>query len=195
MRERVLAAAGELFYAEGITASGVDRVAAVAGVSKRTLYKHFGSKDALVAACLQARDAPIRDTFTTGAEAVTDDPRGQLEAVFTVLAEWMSRAGRGCPFVNAAVELPDPTSPARQIARLHKAELRRWIRTRASAAGAADPDTLSWQLMALFDGAIAQRLVLGADAPAGPIAAAVATLLDAATSDRRTDPRSPARDG
>jgi len=181
LRQRVLRAAGDLFYAEGITASGVDRVAAAAGISKRTLYKQFGSKDALVTACLLARDAPIRANFTRGAEASSDDPRGQLEALFVVLTGWFDRPGfRGCPYVNAAAELPDADSPARQVARDHKGELRGWVRDRARAAGLADPEGLSWQLMALFDGAIAQRLVLGRDAPAEPVRAAASTLLDAA---------------
>ena len=188
MRDRVLARAGDLFYAEGITATGVDRVSAVAGVSKRTLYKHFGSKEALVAACLLARDAPIRAAFTASAEERTSDPLDRLKALFEVLMVWRGRDDfRGCPFINAAAELPDPELPARDVARHHKQELRHWIRQQADAGGIVDPDTLSWQLMTLFDGAIAQRLVLGAEAPAEPVLAAATALVAAARASDDTD--------
>ena len=181
MREQVLERASDLFYAEGITATGVDRVSAVAGVSKRTLYKHFGSKEALVAACLLARDAPIRGGFTASAEERTSDPLDRLDALFEVLMVWLGRDDfRGCPFINAAAELPDPELPARDVARRHKQELRKWIRQQADAGGVVDPDTLSWQLMTLFDGAIAQRLVLGAEAAAAPVLAAATALIVAA---------------
>ena len=186
LRDRVVSVAGDLFYAEGITATGVDRVAEVTGVSKRTLYKYFGSKDALITACLQARDAPTRQQFTASAEALTEDPRGQLDQLFQTLAGWLSAPQfRGCPYINAAAELPDPARPARQVARDHKQQLRRWIRDRARTAGAADPETLSWQLMALFDGALAQHLVLGDDAPTEAITSAASALIDRATQGGR----------
>jgi AcrR family transcriptional regulator len=145
-----------------------------------TLYKHFGSKEALVAACPLARDAPIRGACTASAEERAGDPFGRLQALFEVLRVWLGRDDfRGCPFINAAAELPDPELPARGVARRHKQELRHWIRQQADAGGLVDPDTLSWQLMTLFDGAIAQRLVLGAEAPAEPVLAAATALIAA----------------
>lgn len=178
----VLRAAGDVFYAEGFTATGVDRVCEAAGISKRTLYKFFGSKDELIARSLAQRDAEIRDGLLGSADAATDDPAGRLVAVFSALDEWLGLDSfRGCPYLNAAAELAAPDHPARVVVVEHKEAIRRWFEAAATDAAAADPSALSWQLMLLFDGAIAQALVRGAPSVRDQAARAAATLVAAAT--------------
>lgn len=195
LRERVLWRAGDVFYAEGITATGVDRVAEVAEVSKRTLYKHFGSKDALVAAALAIRDAPLREQFTSAAAAAGDGPADQLRGLFAGLAERISDPDfRGCPYVNAVGELADRGHPAGAVAVAHKQALLTWIRERADAASVRYPDQLSAQLMIMFDGAMAQGAVLGDLFDAASLLAAVDVLIDDATWSRPRSSRERVRE-
>lgn len=182
LRARMVAQTADLFYAEGFTATGVDRIAEVVGVSKRTLYKHFGSKDALIEATLTSADETIRHSLLEAAEGCSPDPREQIEGLFSILTQWLQQPGfRGCPFINVSAETPDAHSGARAAARRHKQDMRRWIRDRATAARLSDPESLSHQVAALLDGAMSQRLVLGEDAPTAPVADALAVLLDART--------------
>ena len=183
--ERMVRVAGELLYAEGITATGVDRVAEVVGVSKRTLYKHFGSKDRLVADWLAALDGRVRALLTTHDAALP--PSARLLAVFDAAEEMLrSPQFRGCPYVNAVGELADGDHPARAVAAAHKQALLDWLTATATAAGAGEPAALAQQLMVLLDGAMAQRAVLGDRFAFRPVAAAARLLVAAATpgSDR-----------
>ncbi len=179
LHERMVHAAGDLLYAEGITATGVDRISAVLGVSKRTLYRHFGTKDRLVADCLAARDEPVRALLTGHDDAL--DPPARLLAVFDAASAMLHHPGfRGCPFVNAAGELA-ADHPARAVAAGHKQALLAWLTTTAAAAGAVDPAALAHQLTALLDGAMAQRAVLGDRSSFAPVADAARVLVAAAT--------------
>ncbi len=178
--QRILVGAGELFYREGINGTGVNRLAEHLGVSKRTMYELFGSKDQIVAQALAAMDSPTREQFTAGAEAATDDPAEQLVAIFVVLEQWLGAPDfRGCPFLNAAAELPDPHHPARRVAAEHKEQLRRWMEHKARNARLGRPKALSQQLMVLFDGLLSQASV-GQANPRVTIDAA-RTLVNAAT--------------
>src|SRR5256885_13311133 len=142
-RERLLDAASALFYDRGITATGVDAVVAASGVSKPTLYAHFRSKSELIAAVLARRSARRQVSLPARVAAETDDPRGQLVAVFDWLAEFHAAEGaRGCAVLNAAAELPDPDDPARQVARRHKRWMRQFLAGLAAEAGAEDPARL-----------------------------------------------------
>ncbi|RCK68937.1 TetR/AcrR family transcriptional regulator [Desertihabitans brevis] len=153
---RVLAAAEELFYERGITAVGVDLVAERSGVTKRTLYNQFGSKDQLVTAYLGERDrrwrALVRSTVDDCA-----DPLDAVTAPFEALREWSRTSTRGCAFVNALAELPDPDHPAHRVA----TEQKRWLRDLfvecATAAGCPDPAILATQLLVLHEGALATQ--------------------------------------
>jgi AcrR family transcriptional regulator len=147
---RILSTADKLFYGEGIRSTGVDTLAAAAGVSKRTLYNHFGSKEALILAYLKGRARPIQ---------LTDAPaKDQILDLFDRLERGFARPDfRGCPFVNAVAELGE--HPAREAAKAFKEERRLWFRALAERVGARDPDALSAQLALLLDGAIAQALV------------------------------------
>lgn len=158
-RDRVLKTASRLFHREGIRAVGVDRIAAEAEVGKMTLYRHFATKDDLVVAVLEGRDGPARAALAAAMEHAGDDPHARLLAPFAMLEPWFASKGfRGCPFMNASLELHDPAHPARAVARRHKAATRDVFATAAGAAGydAAWAGALADQLALLFDGAIAQ---------------------------------------
>jgi AcrR family transcriptional regulator len=158
-RERVLATASRLFHREGIRAVGVDRIAAEADVGKMTLYRHFATKDDLVVAVLEGRDGPARAALQAAMDhAGDDDPRARLLAPFAMLEPWFaSRGFRGCPFMNASLELHDPGHPARAVARRHKAATRdAFAQAAEDTPGVIDPQLLADQLALLFDGAIAQ---------------------------------------
>ena len=171
--ERILAAAGKLFYTRGIRAVGVDTVAAEAGVSKRTLYSHYTSKDALITASLKARfkhiapsDAPVREQILGAFD--------RLERILT------DGSFRGCPFVNAVVEIGDPKHQAAAIAVQFKEQRRLWFRGLLDRLGVKDPDTLATQLQLLNEGALATAVVRGDPAVARVARAAAEVLLDAA---------------
>jgi AcrR family transcriptional regulator len=182
---RIATVAAERFHACGITATGVAELSRAAGVSKRTLYQRFVSKDGLVTAAYESLDVPVYRMFTAAIEREVDDPREQLYAFFAQLGPILgSPEFRGCPFTNAAAELPDPNHPAHAVVRRHKERLRRWLRERARAAGATDPGTLSRQLMLVFAGAQAQALIEQSGRAARDAQRLAADLIDAATQAR-----------
>ena len=154
-RERLLETAAELFYREGITRVGLDRVLTEAGVPRATMYRHFAGKEALVAACLEREDSRIRlalGPVVTGAADPLDDV---LELIADDLA---TRHTRGCPFINAAVEYPDVTSEVRRIVDAHRAWFRALLRDAVEAhrpeLSAAEVTALAEGLFLLRDGAL-----------------------------------------
>ncbi|GAB2791804.1 TetR/AcrR family transcriptional regulator [Streptomyces daliensis] len=152
---KILDAAEELFYGRGITAVGVDLIAKEAGVTKKTLYDRFGSKDTLVAAYLRARDERWREWLTERVARSGPGAHARTLATFDALAEWMSeRNPRGCGFVNAAAELPDPGHPGRKVIAEQKRWLRGLLRGLAEEAGARDPGLLADELALLHEGAM-----------------------------------------
>lgn len=178
---RIAAVAAERFHACGITATGVAELSRSAGVSKRTLYQRFGSKDGLVTAAYESLDLPVYRMFTEAIERDLDDPREQLDAFFAQLEPILgSPEFRGCPFTNAASELPDPTHLAHAVVRRHKERLRAWLRERARTSGAADPGMLSRELMLVFAGAQAQALIERSERPARDARRLAAALIEAA---------------
>lgn len=172
MRARILETTDRLFYRQGIRAVGVDTVAAEIGISKRTLYNYFPSKDVLIAAYLERRFAPIPFSERAPVEQILDayDRVGRLFA---------ADALRGCPFVNAVTELADPTHDAAKIALAFKERRRLWFRDLLVMAKAKDADSLAGQLAVLLDGAIVQMLVRN-DAGMADVARKAATTLLAA---------------
>ncbi len=164
--DRIAALAAQQFHANGITSTGVDALSKAAGISKRTLYERFGSKDGLIVAAYESLDVPVFEMFTGPAEAGADTPRGQLDQLFVQLEAMVQLPEfRGCPFSNAAAELADLDHPAHEVVRRHKERLRAWILIRAREAGAADPEELSRQLMIVFAGAQSQALVERSPSP------------------------------
>lgn len=178
-RQRLLDAAADLFYRQGIGPVGVDLISDAAHVSKRTLYQQFGSKDQLVAEALSACGPAILARYLPET-ADAAPPREQIMAVFAALRGWSVASGfRGCPFVNVATELAEPHHPARAVARRFKQALRDFFAHQARRASVADPAALALQLMIVFDGSIAQVMTgLAPDTSAAD--ATVAALLDAA---------------
>ncbi len=164
---RIAALAAAEFHQHGITATGVDALSRAAGISKRTLYERFGSKDGLIVAAYESLDLPVFEMFTKPAEAACGTPAGQIDGLFRELERAVKLPEfRGCPFTNAATELADPDHPAHGVVRRHKERLRRWVLVRARAAGAADPERLARELMVVFAGAQSLALVQHSARPA-----------------------------
>jgi AcrR family transcriptional regulator len=152
MKDRILETADKLFYLQGIRAIGVDTIAAEIGISKRTLYNHFPSKDALIAAYLERRFVQPR--------ASDKPPAEQILATFDALERRFSAKDfRGCPFVNAVAELGPEDRSVRRIAIAFKESRRLWFRDLLHQLGVTDPEALATQLALLVDGSIAQDLV------------------------------------
>src|SRR5260370_7185705 len=152
MQERILKTADSLFYGEGIRAAGVDTIASEVGISKRTLYNYFSSKDDLIVAYLARRLKPT---------AVSElPPAEQILGNFDQLERSLADDGfRGCPFVNAVAELKEPGHAANKIALAFKDQSRTWFRELLSRLEIANPESLAMQLMLLVDGARAAAVV------------------------------------
>ena len=154
--ERILAAADRLFYSQGIRAVGVDAIAEAAGVTKRTLYYHFASKDELIGAYLNRRADALAEMEVTTPEEAVHAILGRFEA----LGAWFGTDRfRGCPFVNAVAEIGLAEHPAARIAADFKEGRRAWFRALLQRAGHPEPDRLAGQLMILVDGSIAAALI------------------------------------
>lgn len=160
-RERIVAAAIKLFYGEGIRRVSMDGVAAQAGVTKRTLYYHFNSKDELVAAYLEARDQPNLTLFKSWFGETDGDLAAKVQSIFRHLA----RAARhpkwqGCGFLRTSVELADmPGHPAIKIGAAHKKKFEDWLRLTFEQAGIANALLLARQILLLLDGSFAVVLL------------------------------------
>jgi AcrR family transcriptional regulator len=153
-RARILAAAGDLFYRQGIRAVGVDAIAEAAGTNKMTLYRHFASKDELVAEYLR-QSAKLADACWERLRQVhPGDARAQLRAWLAEMAEHVANNDeRGCPLANAAVELPEKSHPARRVIEDFKRAERARLIDLCRAAGLAEPEMLADELHLLLEGA------------------------------------------
>src|SRR6266487_3875780 len=170
MKERILETADRLFYLQGIRAIGVDTIAAEIGISKRTLYNHFPSKDALISAYLARRFVQPQPS--------DKPPLDQILGTFDRLERGFASKGfRGCPFVNAVAELGAEDQPVRKIAIAFKESRRLWFRDLLKQLDVADPEALATQLALLVDGSIAQDLVRDDPAMARAAKAAAKVLL------------------
>ncbi|HWF22748.1 MAG TPA: TetR/AcrR family transcriptional regulator [Acidimicrobiales bacterium] len=186
-RDRLLAAANELFYEEGVHTVGIDRVIERAGVAKATLYSTFGSKDELIRSYLDSRYTARKERISKEV-ASHDTPRERLLSVFDVLSESISKPGyHGCAFINASAEA-DLSSPILGVVDAYRTWLRTELAELADAAGAGDPGQLARQLMMLFDGAGIAARIDGYLTAATAARATAATLLDAAIATKRSGP-------
>jgi AcrR family transcriptional regulator len=179
-RERILMVARDLFYRLGIRAVGVEAIAEAAGTNKMTLYRHFPSKDELVAECLR-QFAAKADALWDHIETVhPGDPRAQLAAWVGAMGEHLANVDeRGCAMCNAAVELPDRTHPARRVIEAFKTAQRNRLAHLCAAAEAPQADALADELFLLLEGA---RVSVQSVGPEGPgarfVRMAEATIAD-----------------
>ena len=174
----VLDAAAELFYARGIHAVGVDTIATAAGVTKKTLYDRFGSKDRLVAEYLAERDRTWRAHLDERLTAAGAGPRDRLIAVFEAAADWSTdRGGHGCAMVNAHAEIDDPAHPAYPVIVGQKAWMLELFVRLAGEAGAPDPAAVGEQVMLLHEGAVVLAGMKAGRAPYENAAAAALVLV------------------
>jgi AcrR family transcriptional regulator len=183
-RRRLLAAARELFYGDGICATGVSAVAERAGVTKMTLYAHFPSKEELVRAYLEDSDGRWRG-FLEERLSGCEDSRDGLLAVCDAYREYFTaREVRGCAFVNCAAEFPDPDHPARRVIARHKAGVRERLRDLATQAGAKEPVELAERLFVVLEGAYVTGALEGDRGVLERSRAFFVELVEAAVRDR-----------
>lgn len=160
-RDRIIEAASRLFYSEGIRGVSVDAVAEKAGVTKRTLYYHFASKDDLIATYLQVREQPNLSRFRSWYDEADGSAADKARAVFRNLAaaarhpKW-----KGCAFLRTSAELASmPGHPAIRIGAAHKKDFERWFADMFEVEGVADPAGLARQIVLLLDGSFAVVLL------------------------------------
>ena len=182
-REHLIDTAIVLFAEHGYHATGIDAILAAAGVSKKTLYRHFRSKDELILAALKKYDGLFRNDFMRQVEARAETPRGRLLAVFDVAADWFRQNNfYGCMYINAIGEYAAPDTPIRQVCKEFKALMRRYIENLCVDLRVPDPAGLAEELALLLEGAIVTAQVSETRARAAQVAAtAAAVLIDRAT--------------
>ena len=155
LQEKILQAAAELFYSQGIRATGVDAIAKAANTTKMSLYKYFTSKDELILAFLRKRDEDFRVWFVDQVDTKADTPKAKLLAIFDVIGEWLAVPEfRGCAFINAAAEFPLEGNPVHQVSAEFYDHFRSYIADLVGQCGSKSPESLALQLSLLIEGAI-----------------------------------------
>ena len=160
-RDRILDAANRLFYSEGVRSVSVDAVAEKAGLTKRTLYYHFKSKDELVTAYLESRDQPNLALFARWFNEAAGPLSNKVEAIFVNLGKSARhRKWKGCGFLRTAAELANmPGHPAVKIGAAHKKKFEAWLSDVIDAEGRDGAPLLARQIVLLMDGAFSIMLV------------------------------------
>lgn len=177
-RRRILETATQLFYHEGINATGVERLASEASVSKRTLYQHFPSKTAVVEEYLRTIQQRVGDPIQPAPNADRREPRARILALFD--SPPAGGTMRGCPFHNAAVEAAEDMPEVHDIVQTHKRNYINGLTKLAKQAGAANPRLLGNQLAVLYEGAAALSTSLNDRTPWAHARKAAQTLIDQA---------------
>ena len=161
-RQRILETADRLFYQEGIRAVGIDRIIAEAGVAKMSLYKHFPSKDDLILAVLEHREAAVLEFFRSSMERHGKRAKPPLRAFFAALKDFFESPGfRGCPFQNAAVELADPEHPGTEFVRGHKRRFGEFLRGLVEGTLGQAAVKVAPAVAILVEGAIVTAVIQG----------------------------------
>lgn len=178
--ERVFEVAADLFYRQSIRAVGVETIVKQAGVAKISLYRSFESKDDLIVAYLENRNADYWRRVDRIMAVKLDDPRAQLRALVGYVAGRAATPGyRGCPFINYASEFPEATHPGHRIVDQNKREMRRRLVGLSKAIGAPRPAQLADALFLLIEGAYASSQTLGGrNGPAATLPWAADALVD-----------------
>lgn len=182
-RAHLMATAWRLFYRDGYRVVGIDTILAEAGVAKMTLYNHFPSKEDLIVAVLEKRDLEIRAGLHAAVEAAGRSPNRRLLGVFDWLDAWFASDDfKGCAFIRALSEYPEPDHPIHRTAWRHKQAVTALLTELTAAAGAKNPATLAETLSLLIDGSIIAAHATGGTAPSTAARAAAASLLKLATA-------------
>jgi AcrR family transcriptional regulator len=180
-RERILSTARELFYRDGIRAVGVEVIAAEAGTNKMTLYRNFGSKEELIAEYLRGEVKAVERHWDDLIGRHPADPKALILAWLKDMGALMTRPeSRGCPMVNAAVELPDADHPGRKVIEQHKLAIRDRLAAACRKAGLAHPELLADQIHMLVEGAGVCLQSVGPDGPSHRLVRIVEGLLESA---------------
>ena len=159
-REQIIDAATQLFFAGGFNATGIEKIRGAAGVSKKTLYNHFRSKDELILAVLRREDENVRNWLLRSVDALSQDPQERLIGIFDIYAGWIHSDGfKGCLFTKAACEFSDSDNKCKTISREAKRLVKQAIHQLVLDTGAADPSRLTDQLNLLIQGATVQAQV------------------------------------
>src|SRR3977135_2545532 len=190
LRDKILETASDLFYKQGVRAVGVDLVVEKAGVAKTSLYRHFRTKDDLIAAFLEREDLDFWRTWDRVAAQHAKDAKAELDAQLGWIGERVGKQNyRGCPQINVAAEFPEADHPARKVAKAHKREMRRRLRLIAERLNAASPDELAGQLSVLINGAFVSTQIF----EPGEATPLLRRAADALVSASKRLPKSPAR--
>jgi AcrR family transcriptional regulator len=185
-RERILQAARELFYREGINAVSVDAIAAAAGTNKMTLYRHFESRDALIAAYLGELAAEGEGVWDEARAAHPGSPDAQLRFLMRRVSQFAAEsAGRGCALANAAVELAERRHPARKVVEAHKRRQCERLIALCREAGYAEPERVAEELFLLVEGARVSLQSVGREGPGARLYALAERLLETAAKRRK----------
>ena len=194
-RERIISTARDLFRKHGIRGIGVDAIAEAAGTNKMTLYRHFGSKDDLIVACLRDVAGEVDEIWKRFEREYADDPLGELSAWVRVGAECVIDDGRGCDMANVAVELAECDHPARHVIEDFKREQRNRLAELCRKAGIAKAELLADTLSLLLEGARVSRQSVGVEGPSAHFIAIGEAVIAAFAGEGRLRKRSPHRPG
>jgi AcrR family transcriptional regulator len=178
-RDRILDAGSELFYAHGIRAISADKIIERAGITKVTFYRHFRTKDALVVAYLERQAAREREALDELRESVDDAAEALRRYAAAAGAETCKPGFRGCAFINAAAEYPDPDGPVRKVVAEHRAWYREMFAGMLSRMGVADTAQAADEVMMLRDGAMVSGSLDEPSRVAGALERAIFAVVDA----------------
>ncbi len=181
-KDRILRAANDLFYREGVHAVGIDRILKEANAAKASLYAHFRSKDDLVAAYLETRGTSWKEHVEAQMAKHGGSARERLLLLFDLMEAWACDSEfRGCPFINAAGELSEPSHPAHAVAKRHRAWMQNLIHDLVRETGVTNFDNIARSVTILYDGSASVALVDSNKKAAATARWAVESLLDSQT--------------
>lgn len=191
-RERIVEAAADLFYAQGLRAVSADKIIERAGITKVTFYRHFPSKDDLIVAYLERRAAWERGAILGASEAA----HGNVDETVRLVSEGIGREActpgfRGCPFINAAAEYADADHPVRKVVEEHRAWFRSMLEKLTASIGIDDP-AVAEELMMLRDGAMVSGYLGNADKVSAALLSASRAVLASPRTDTHPAPAGPA---
>ncbi|MEM8717753.1 MAG: TetR/AcrR family transcriptional regulator [Cyanobacteria bacterium P01_G01_bin.39] len=180
-QQQILETASQLFYQKGIQNVGINEIIATSGVAKRTLYRHFASKDDLIEAVMKHRATEWLRWFETAVQDRGNNAKERLLATFDILREWYGSPDfRGCPFINAVLEIADASHPAHEVSISVRESIRIQIKQLAEQAGVNDSESFSQQYLLLIGGASLMATIEGVSGGANYAQQALLTLINSA---------------